>query len=270
MKTILALASIGVVLICRGAMADLCPIVEVENGYLLGAIADGKAIKADEVAKSIADETTYRVYGLTQAVGEAKAGKPKNEDASCKEQLSVSLSPKPEKGVIAIGGSWNALPRKVQSLDTTQKVYVDAARDFLQTKGIDRPEVKIDNIIRVDLDGDGEEEVLISATNYFSNDNRLPMRSPAGSYSMVLLRRVVAGKVETQLVEGEFHPKAYVKKEDSFDAPNAYEVIAVLDLDGDGKMEIVVGSRYYEGEATTIYRCDPKKCEPLLSAGCGA
>jgi hypothetical protein len=143
-------------------------------------------------------------------------------------------------------------------------------RDFLKTKGIEQPQVKIDNIIRVDLDGDGEEEVLISATNYLSKDNRVPMRSPAASYSMVLLRRVVNGKVETQLVEGEFHPKAYVRKEDSFDAPNAFKVIAVLDLDGDGKMEIVVGSHYYEGEATTIYRCDPKKCETLLSVGCGA
>ena len=119
---ILTLAFMCVALSCRGAIADLHPIVELANGYLLGAIADEKAIKADEVAKSMTDETTYRVYGLTQAVGEAKAGKSKHEDASCKEQLSVSLSPKPGKGVIAIGGSWNALPRKVQTLNTTQKV----------------------------------------------------------------------------------------------------------------------------------------------------
>src|SRR5213078_4953496 len=136
--------------------------------------------------------------------------------------------------------------RKPKVIDTTQKAYVDVVRDFLETKEIDQPKVKIDNILRVDLDGDGEEEVLISATNYFRKDESVPMRSPAASYSMVLLRRVVAGKVETQLVEGEFHPKAYVRKEDSFDAPNAYKVIAVLDLDGDGKMEIVVSSRYYE------------------------
>ena len=166
---------------------------------------------------------------------------------------------KPDKGAIALAAPWNALPRKPRIADTTQQIYVDAVREFLRTKEIDQPKVKIANILRVDLDGDGEEEVLISATNYFDKENRVPMRSPAGSYSMVLLRRVVAGKVETQLVDGEFYPKAYVSNDASFNAPNAYTVIAVLDLDGDGKMEVVVASSYYEGEATTIYRCGAKR-----------
>lgn len=266
-----AVAASALLLGGTAAAGDLHPIVEVQSGYLFGAVADGKWMKADEAAKSMANETTYRVYGLTQSLGEMKAGKTKNEDEPCDEQLSVTFSAKPDKGVIAVAGKWNALPRKVQSLDPTQKVYVDAVRDYLKSEEIAEPKVKIDNIIRVDLDGDGEEEVLISATNYLSNDGRVPMRSPAGSYSCVLLRRVVGGKVETQLVDGEFYPEAYVSPDEtSFNAPNDYKVIAVLDLDGDGKMEIVIGSNYYEGEATTIYRCDPKKCEQLLSVGCGA
>ena len=172
------LVVVAAVLMCAGASpaADLHPIAEVQSGYLFGAISDGKWIKANETAKLIGDETTYRVYGLTQALGEAKGGKPTEpEGVPCEEIWAVSLSPKPENGVIAIAAPWNALPRKPKVIDPTQKAYVDAVDDFLKTKEIDQPKVKIDSILRVDLDGDNEEEVLISATNYFRKDNGVPM-----------------------------------------------------------------------------------------------
>jgi hypothetical protein len=273
-KLVRSFIAVGTLLICAAvSAAELHPIVEVKSGYLFGATADGKWIKAEQAAKALNNETTYQVYGLTQSLGEAKGGQPKpSEEEVCSDILTVALSPTPDNGAVALAAPWNALPRKPQMIDRTQKVYVDAVRDFLKTKGINEPKVKIENIVRVDLDSDGEEEVLISATNYFQKEEGAPMRSPAGSYSMVLLRRVVAGKVETQLVEGQFHPKAYRNAKDddaSFDAPNVYTLIAVLDLDGDGKMEVVVASQYYEGGATTIYRCDPKKVETLLSVSCG-
>lgn len=138
-------------------------------------------------------------------------------------------------------------------------------RDFLKNQGIKEPKVKIERILRVDLEGDGEDEVLISATNYFSNDDSVPSSAPAGSYSVVLLRRVVAGKLQTQLIAGEVHPNAK-----HFNAPKYYNVIATLDLDGDGKLEVIVQSGYYEGGATTIYRCEPAKIKALLSVECGA
>jgi hypothetical protein len=164
------IVAVGALLICAAApAAELHPIVAVEFGYFFGATANEKWIKAEDAAKSIPDETTYRIYGLTQALGDAKGAKPKpSEEDVCSDVLTVSLSPQPEKGTIALAAPWNALPRKPQVIDRTQKVYVDAVRDFLKTKGTEQPKVKIEDILRVDLDGDGEDEVLISATNYFS------------------------------------------------------------------------------------------------------
>jgi hypothetical protein len=124
-------------LICAAAAAgDLHPIVEVQSGYLFGATREGKWINADETANALAGDTTYQIYGLTQSYGEAKGGKPKPaKDDVCSDVLAVSLSPKVQKGVIALAAPWNALPRKPQVMDTTQQVYLDAVRDFLKTKG---------------------------------------------------------------------------------------------------------------------------------------
>jgi hypothetical protein len=145
-----SIAAIGALLICAAVpAAELHPIVEVRSGYLFGATADGKWIKSEEAAKALPGEMTYQIYGSTQSLGQAKGGKPKpSEEDVCSDVLTVSLSPKPEKGAIAPAAPWNALPRKPQVIDPTQKVYVDAVRDFLKTKGIEQPKVKIENILR--------------------------------------------------------------------------------------------------------------------------
>lgn len=244
--------------------ADLHPIVEVDTGYFFGGSAGGKWVKAEQAAKSMKGRASFRVFGLTQELGKATGDKPKSIDEPCPETLAVSLSSKPNGGVIALNAPWNPLPRKPQVVDPTQQVYIDAVHDFLESRRMSDPKVKITRILRVDLDGDGEEEVLISATNYFTEDGDVPMDTAApGSYSIVLLRRVVAGKVQTELVAGEL----YVKDESS--ASNSYEITAVLDLNGDGKLEVIVHSHYYEGTETTIYDCSGGTCKAALSVECG-
>ena len=52
-------------------------------------------------------------------------------------------------------------------------------------------------------------------------------------------------------------------------SPNVYQVTTVLDLNGDGKLEVIVHSFYYEGGQTTIYGCELDKIEAVLSVECG-
>ena len=157
--------------------ADLHPIIEIETGYFFGGSENGKWIKADQAAKSTGKKTTYQVYSLTKQAGQITAGKPKSVDEPCPDTLTVSLSSKPKDGVIGLAAPWNALPRKPVIADATQSVYVEAVRDFLKSRGIADPEVRITRILRVDLDGDGEEEVLISADKLFHRGQIGPFSS---------------------------------------------------------------------------------------------
>jgi hypothetical protein len=47
-------------------------------------------------------------------------------------------------------------------------------------------------------------------------------------------------------------------------------VSAVGDVDGDGRMEVIVQADYYEGGGSTVYRVKGNKLEALTSCGCGA
>ncbi|HEY6154548.1 MAG TPA: hypothetical protein VIW07_12480 [Candidatus Udaeobacter sp.] len=269
-------ASLGPLSAANVSAADGHPIIEIETGYFFGGSEDGKWIKADHAAKSIGKKTSYQVYGLTRLAGQITAGRPKSVDEPCPDTLMVSLSSKPQDGIIGLAAPWNALPRTAVVADITQPVYIEAVRDFLKPHGVTDPKVRITRVLRIDLEGDGEEEVLINATNYFTGDKlndspaapfpEAPIHAPQpGSYSIVLLRRVVGGNVETELVAGEVYAKAGESV-----APNVYNLAAVLDLNGDGKLEVVVHSFYYEGGQTTIYRCEPHKIEAVLSVECGA
>ena len=175
------------------------------------------------------------------------------------------MQPATEKSAIALAVPWNPMPRTAKASDKTQEVYVKAAHDFLVSKGIAKPVVKITQLLRIDLDGDSEDEVLLSATNYPGEEGESPSQAEAGNYSFVLLRQVVDGKVQTKLIDGEFYPKASESQ-----TPYRYEVSGLLDLDGDGRLEIIIYSAYYEGATVTVWRFGEGKLHKVLEIGCGA
>jgi hypothetical protein len=244
--------------------AEIHPIVEVKSGVLLGASAGQKWFDGKQSAKQFKPGLSFRIFDLGKEVGAAKARKVEADMDICPDVQIVSFEETPSSGEIALAGQWKALPRPVRIMDTKQAAYRNVVRDFLVGRGLRDPEVKITQILRADLDGDGEDEVLLSATNYEAEENSAPSSARAGSYSFVLLRQARGGKVETKLVAGEFY-----KKDETFNAPNVHRVAAILDLNGDGKMELVLTSNYYEGGTTTIYRYTPSSIKALLSVGCG-
>ena len=141
--------------------------------------------------------------------------------------------------------------------------YIKAASDALRTKGIINKAPKIRDALRVDLEGDGQEEILISATSY---EGDIQPRAKKGDYSFVLLRKIVAGKVRNIIVAGDF-----VTKKIDFGVPSEYRISSILDLNGDGKMEIIIYGSYYEGRWIEVYEMKANKPANIkaLNVGCG-
>lgn len=228
--------------------------------YLLGGSQNGKWIDAATTARQLTGSERYRVYTTAGQVGAGTATVSASEDI-CADTQFVRLKPKPKAAeFVAFGGATNPLPRKLRHHSNSTAVYRQAVADLLRSKGIANPDVRITKIVRVDLEGDGVDEVVLSATRMNTN---LPSVS-AGDYSLVVLRKVVNGKVQTIPLAEEYHLKAI-----EFAAPNTFTVPAIADFNGDGKMEIMLNWSYYEGSGAELYTVQGTKVTMVLSSGCG-
>jgi hypothetical protein len=148
----------------------------------------------------------------------------------------------------------------LKPIDPKLPQHVNVVREFLRAHGLRNPIVHISQIFSADLDGDGRDEFVISATHY-KNGNKIPDQAVANTCSLVMIERILYRKPKAKLVDCEFYPEA---KADN--APNKFEIAALLDLNGDNK--IVVRSTYYEGDEISINEYQPTGAKKL-SVGCG-
>lgn len=248
------------------------PVVDMDGGCLMGGVIDGRWTKPEELGKRMGGGDKYRLYDLQGEHKTVTGGRAASQGAPCEDTLYVDipreiLDANPEGAhYIGFAGTWNPLPRAPRIESNEQAVYRNLVADLLRRKGIRRPDVKIMKVVRVDLEGDGVDEVIINATrvNRWEHGG-IRHDVTAGDYSFIMLRKMVNGRVQTIMLEEEYHPT--VKE---FATPNEFAVIAVLDLDGDGVMEIVISGGYYEGAWKTVYSVRGNKATDVLGCGCGA
>jgi len=249
---------------CASAIAEKFPIIDVQYGYLIGAVENGKWIESEGATKSVKAGAKLQVYGVSGSVGGVTVVKLDTAAEACPDRPMVRLNPrKMKQGAVAFAAKWNPLPRKPKSLDVKDQKNIDLVREFLRGHGLKDPVVHVAKAVQIDLDGDGQDEVVISATHYKDGDE-IPDEPMPNTYSFVMVARSLNGKMEPTLVAGEFYPEA---KGDA--PPNKFEIVALLDLNGDGKIDIVARSAYYEGDEVSVYETKSAGFNKALSVGCG-
>jgi len=160
---------------------------------------------------------------------------------------------------VAITAPWILVPHLVEEIED-DGTYSAFAAELLGERGLGVPEPAIKQLLQVDLEGDGVNEVLVVAEDVSSG-----LFAEDGDYSIAFMRRRVQGDVQTVIL-GE----SVVVTADS-PVVNSYSVGAVADLNGDGRMEVVVSTAYYEGIGVEVweYVDDDLGLVPQISAGCG-
>lgn len=249
------------------ATTKVYPIVDVSTGFLLGGTAQGQWLSTEVMSDTVAGGQRYRVYNLKGFLGRGTGTGAEEAGAPCEDTRIVEMKPSFEGvGAIGSGGSWAAMPRVPKRVPVGSAFYAKAVADMLKANGIDDPDVNIEQILRIDLEGDGTSEVLVSASHFAGSENNEPLPSAEpGDYSIVFMRKVVRGEVKTVVLAKEI-----ITEKIEFGAPSKYSVEGVLDLNGDRVMEVVLNGRYYEGGWSSVYEVKGTDVEEVLSAGCGA
>lgn len=264
-KTMIAAVLLTCALSKAGNAAPIRAVVDVPSGYLLGGSDGKKWFNAKTTAAQLKDRETYRLLETKRQTRTGNGSKARSGEAPCPDTFFVDI--KPQKAQIAVGGNWNTQPRAPQTLSNNSPVYRNIVAGILRKHNI-KPNAKITQILRVDLEGDGTQEVLISATVHKGNEgfpDSVSSRSLKNEYSILFLRKIVGGKVVTQMLDEE-----YFVKDMNFNAPDIFTIAGVWDLNGDGKMEIVTRGRYYEGDGTTVYEMRRNRAVKVLEAACGS
>lgn len=160
---------------------------------------------------------------------------------------------------------WNGTPLrfpKTIPYSPSSKEYLDVVAAHLQKVGLKGARARINQVVAVDLDGDGTREVVIEAAPFADMVPRTMEDGQITDYTAILIRCVKNGKPVTVTVA---HTDARKDKV----LGGADQLRAIVDFDGDGKFELVCSSDYYEGQSAAVYSFKKGSVKKLVEYGAG-
>lgn len=161
---------------------------------------------------------------------------------------------------VAISAPWPLQPHLFE-VSTDDGTYAGFAAELLASRGLDVASPVIKQVVRFDLEGDGVNEVFVVAEEVTPG-----LLMEVGDYSIAFLRKVVDGEVQTAILGDT----VVLGPEDQF--AGAHSIGGVADLNGDGTMEIITNSAFFEGFSVAAWEYVNDDLGPMkvLETGCGS
>ena len=161
---------------------------------------------------------------------------------------------------VAISAPFSLQPHLFEALPD-DGTYSGFAAELLASRGLNVANPVVKQLFRTDLEGDGVNEVIVVAEEVTPG-----FLMEVGDYSIVFLRKVVQGEVQTAVLA-----ESVVLGEDQTFS-GAHSIGGVADLNGDGQMEIITNSAFFEGFSVAVWEYINDDLGPVqvLDVGCGS
>ncbi len=211
-------------------------------------------------------ETTMESVGLVCDLGSTGSG-------------SVGILTSPEipsewggANPIAVQAGWDLQPYPPAVEAAPSPFYFDAVKEFFAERQVEVGPIEITQWFNLDLEGDGVVEVVLSAKSQGLRPGQDSVTYPA--VSVVLLRRVVDEVAKTYFLSHSIFTEADGASLAEGEAPDVhtFDVSAFADLNGDGRLEIIINDQGFESAGTTVWEFINNQVGPrmVLGGGCGS
>lgn len=240
------------------------PVIDAEFGLILGGSHNGQWLDQWTVMESLQDvERDYLLHGIEGPRGLVAGSLPYVAVGPCPQPF-MRLTPDDDRlrNGIATMATWEMMPRVAQPLPLDTAVYIDQIRTLLQDSGIVEPMVNLTGVYRIDLEGDGVDEVLIQAEHLTGLGQGLPTAN-AGDYTAVVLNKIIGGTVSSIPLQLDVYPEAAELVD-----PLQFQTLGFFDLDGNGRLEIVIEGFGYERRFVQVYESQATSIEVVMGNGC--
>ena len=227
---------------------------------LLGGVGRDEWLTPDESLARFSGEVTYSLHSQTQAAKYFLWGETPEFSQTCGVYTIGTEASLDEGGFVAVADGWPIMKRETTELSDEAKFYQEAVFNWLAAQGVTAPQSGTLQVLRVDLENDGTDEIFISATHLDESQHL----TRAGDYSIVLMRKVIGNEVVTELVVGD----VYASRNDELTYPRTYTIANFIDLDQDGILEVAVAYQKWEGFGASIHQVAGPEVWQVLSAGC--
>lgn len=225
---------------------------------LLGGVQDGKWISAEQAAANMPGASTYDVYASASGPHQVYGYAPQPMIPGGGYTLGTE-SKLDESSMIAVLQGWQVAHGTAEELPADNELYSQLILDFLAQSGIADPQIGTMHIYRIDLEGDGTDEIFISDTRVESQHGVV-----AGDHSIILMRKLSGSGVVTVPILVDLY--AAIGYGNPF--PCTYSVGNFLDLNQDGVMEVIVEFERWEDFGSSVHQVNGENAEHVLGRTC--